>query len=745
MKNRRSNTFKAQLALTGGLVLLFAGCQTLTPNKATVDTEGTVGSGKVVGQKGGTAGQAGGGAATATANFDSKVTGTVVDANGKPLAGVQVNSFDGAKAVTGADGSFSLDVVGQDDLVVDFSVSGYLPRQMVTGVAAGATAELKAVLKPLDPNVVQVQAGKAATITSSDGQSILDIPEGALAANGAVRVTWMDPMPSNAFPESYGQLPGPLTTQAKDGPPLSLAPLGFSNIDFLNGAMLKPGAQATLKMKVNPDALTMAQKLNMPVDFNNPTTLQQPCYEYDRATGLWVNPATSKLEKDAQGNVWFIYTVHGAQAPANYTILQESTSGGGFVTGQKTVRVPRTETTYNVMIGGSVGASFTSRAALDAYCARRGCGRVETSSRTVYVDKIEDIFGKYLNGSVHEKSSNAQFNGAGLGGATVYHAADWFRGTTKGTNGAGQFSIPVSHTLNSLPVSGSSWRGANSTGGGYTMQIPTDGSVHANVQGGAITLAVSGPGGSTLVGGNSFSGDDTKTASRDTVVTVNNPAAPAYLSGGNRQATVPVAGRADLGTIKVLHDATGKVIEHTTATPDNDKTDHPHDGDGLVNATVNFGSADALTGRATTASGTGGAFKFTFLNNQAFPGTVSATYDSLSATSTGSYKLEFYTDSTVTLNMKGVFNSDAVGPATVTYKVDGVQYTKNVTLGADGVIKLTFSRDRSDDNLKFELVGLEAGNMVANKPFPTATLSPGDAASKDVDLVFKADAVKYRQ
>lgn len=741
MKNRRSNTFKAQLALTGGLVLLFAGCQTVTPNKATVDSEGTVGSGKVAGQKGGTAGQAG----AATVNFDSKVTGTVVDASGKPVAGVQVNSFDGAKAVTGADGSFSMDVVGQDDLVVDFSADGFLPRQLVTGVAAGGNAELKAVLKPLDPNVVQVQAGKAASITSSDGQSVLDIPAGALATNGAVRVTWMDPMPSDSFPESYGQLPGPLTTQAQDGPPLSLAPLGFSNIDFLNGAMLKPGAQATLRMKVNPDALTMAQKLNLPVDFNDPTTLQQPCYEYDRATGLWVNPATSKLEKDAQGNVWFVYTVHGQQAPANFKVLQESVSGGGFVTGHKTVQVPRTQTTYNVMIGGSVAASFTSKAALDNYCAHNSCNRVETSSHTVYVDKIEDIFGKYLNGSVHEKSSNDKFNGDGIGGATVHHAADWFRGTTKSTNGAGDFSIPVSHNLNSLPVSGSSWRGATSTGGGYTMHIPTDGSVHANVLGGSITVDVSGPGGSTIVGGKSFSGDDTKTASRDTVVTVNNPAAPAYLSGGNRQATVPVAGRADLGTIKVLHDATGKVIEHTTATPDNDKTDHPHDGDGLVNATINFGSADALTGRTTTASGTSGAFKFTFLNNQAFPGTVSAVYDNLTASSTGSYKLEFYTDSTVTLNMKGAFNADAVGPATIVYKVDGVQYTKQTTLGADGVLTLTFSRDRSDDNLKFELVSLEAGTMVANKPFPTADLSPGDKAAKDVDMVFKADAVKYHQ
>ncbi|HEY9723319.1 MAG TPA: carboxypeptidase-like regulatory domain-containing protein [Oscillatoriaceae cyanobacterium] len=310
MMDRKFQGIARNIALTGGLVLVFAGCQMTAPTTQP-QTEHNV--------------TAGGQTQVAT-QANASVSGLVTDANGKPLAGVEVNTYNGYRTTTDANGKYTIPAVAQSQLRLDFSKDGYLVHQAVTDVTSGQTGNINISLKPEDAKVTHITAAAGGSAVSSDGSSILDIPPGALSKDADVRVTWLDPMPSSNFTSPYGQLPGPLETKTLvDGSDsdqiVPLNPLGFSTVDL--SADLKPGAEATLKMKVNPAAL---QAVNGQINFSDPATLQQPCYEFDRATGLWVTPSTSKLEKDADGTVWFVYTLHSAQAaPANYVAL--STGG----------------------------------------------------------------------------------------------------------------------------------------------------------------------------------------------------------------------------------------------------------------------------------------------------------------------------------------------------------------------------------------------------------------------------------
>jgi hypothetical protein len=745
MNLRNTRSLTRHIALGSGLVMLFAGCQLAAPVKPNLGAEGTVTGatrGTVVkpGQAGagatganGAAGATGENGTGTGANVpvvaDAKVQGQVLDMAGKGVAGVEINTYNGFRAVSDAEGKFTIDAVGEEQLRLDFSKDGFLGRQIVTGVAAGMGATVSVTLKSLDGKVTSVDAEKGGTVTNTDGSSILEIPAGALMGDTKVRLTWMDPIPSEQFPTSFGELPGQLVTQTqpqgdKPGQSYVLPPLAFTNVEWV-GARLAPGAQAILKMKVNPEAVKRA---GTNIDFNNPATLQQPCYDYDRATGLWINPALSKLEKDANGDVWFIYTLRGADAPTNYKLLQ-TVSEGGFVTGKKTIRWTEQEARTGSTQRWEENPGGGGRWVTDYF----------TYYETVQKSRIEDLYGKYLSGKVTEKSANKALDGKGLDNATVYHNADWFSGTTKRTGGAGGFSIPVAHNVSGIGVNGASYKGANSAGGGWNMTINTDGHVKANIQGGSLAFSATN---SNLTGG-SWTGAVDQVASRESNVTLKAPAAPLYIVGSPKlTGEVPVKGTLDFGLLKVVRDLAGQVVEIVTASPDNAKTPHQNSGDGLDGVVVT-GLTDSATGETSKTSADGGKFKFALFGDKAAPASLHGDFKGFVAGDGPMTKIPVNTDSHYTLTLSGTFGSENVGQtATVTYTVDRIEYTKQVVMAADGTIKFVFARDKTDNKLDFAVKKVETVNMIAVAPFPNADLTPGGTEQGTAKLVYKDSAIK---
>ncbi|MDB5101780.1 MAG: hypothetical protein JWM80_6201 [Cyanobacteria bacterium RYN_339] len=536
MKKNRFTQGALPIAMASGLVVLFAGCQVAPVTNAPQQSESTVGGNKpntvkpgttnaqtpTQNQATGTTGTNGTTNTSTTTNPantstnpaaptvapNAKVTGRVVDANGNPIPGVQVNAVNGFKAVTDANGNYTIDVAGQDNLRLDFSKPGIVTRQSAVSVLANGTATLSPTMKVKSDTTAHINAASGGTVTSADGKAQLIIPPGALKGDADVTSTWLDPMPSDKYPSAYGELPGGMITRTlADGSQaaedVNMSPLAFAEVAF-KGNKLAPGAVATLRMKVNPEALKLAGDS---VDFNNPATLQQPCYDFDRTKGMWVNPSTSKLEKDADGTVWFVYTMHGADAPKNLWGILQVVTTGNYVTGQDTIYWTETEE-YVVTVGG----------------------HTEIRTRTVTRSRQVDLYGKQFAGTVKEASANAALNGQGLANATVRHETDFFGGTSKSTDSAGGFSIPMWHNTSSVSVSGASYFNANSSSGGFNMTINTDS--HLNVtlggawdakagSGEAVTLTYSNDGVSKSDTAN-FAPTKSYTFGRDTADDMNN-------------------------------------------------------------------------------------------------------------------------------------------------------------------------------------------------------------------------------
>lgn len=738
MKIRASRQMTRHIALAGGLVMLFAGCQVSTPTtQNNAQQQGL--TRKAPGTAGGTATTDGSQQAAPATN--ATVTGTVTDTAGKPVAGATVASFYGATTKTDENGKYSLNVVADDRLIVDVSDDSHVPRQMLTAVDEGGAATIDVTLKALDAahKTIGTTGGE---LVSSDGNSKIEFPAGALKGDTDVRVTWLDPMASDQFPEAYGQLPGPLLTQGQDTPPLNIPPLGFSRVD-LNGAGLAAGAQVTLKMKVDPKALQEAQNLQAGIDFNNPDSLQQPCYEYDRATGLWVNPATSKLEKDSNGDVWFVYTIHGDAQAKNFKVLQ-AVSQGGFVVGHKTIQVPETRLDHwKVEVGGAVWKTFSTESAVDYFCDHGGScwsGTKQAVYKTVMVDRIEDIFGFNLTGHVKERSSNPAYNNDAIGGARVPHGSDYFGGTVKYTGGGGNFTVPVAHENSRVWVGAASWRGASGNGG-WEQVINTDGRVTANVVGGSLGASISN---SNLNSGN-WSGSINSVASRDSSIRLNPPAAPLRILGNpTLQGSVPVNGTLNFGTITIVRDFGGRVTEQVTGGDNANQPNKAVNGEGLPGATVTFSPAD-INGNTTATTGGDGGFGFTLLGNQTPAPTASASFFATGGSGPLA-NIPVNTDSSVTLTLNGTnseFNSAEVGQqVTLTYTVDGVSYTKTYTADATGSVTLTFARDKQDNSLQFAVTGIKMADMTSTGQLPSATLRPGDKKSAQASVAFVGGTAK---
>lgn len=775
MKKNRLKSQQVQIAMAAGALVVFAGCQGTPVTKAPID-ESTVGgpaglakaplngntpvapgqsnanqanpdqttSGAVGAGPGETAFQPGqvnagnpaaqpgtpaaaqpGTPAAVAVVPDAKVSGRVLDVNGKPIAGMRVNTYNGFTAVTDERGNFTIDVKGQDGLRLDMSKPGYLNRQVNVSVSAGEIGNVNLAMKPLDAKVTTISAATGGSAFSADGKSQMIFPPGALTKDSDVRLTWMDPMPSANFPHAFGELPGPLVTRtlpsgagAGDGEEVTIPPIAFTALEFTRGR-LAPGAQATLRMKVNPEALRLAGDN---IDFNNPVTLQQPCYDFDRATGLWTKPALSKLEKDADGTVWFIYTVRGDEAPKNFFNLLQAVSTGGYVTGQQLVTWPEQEDyTYNDSVyqswpgGGGSWVTVT-----------------RTATRTVTRSRYDDLFGKQFTGNVTERSSNSALNNQPLAGATVSHQQDFYGGTSKTTDGGGSFTVPMWHNTGSVSVSGARYFSANSTGGGFNMVVPTDGSVKANILGGSLAMSAS----NSNLSAESWTGAINKVASRASAITIAGPTAPVYLreAGKASTGTVPVAGVLDLGQFTLLRDYVMRVKEFVVGTDNARQPNRAVHDSNLAGAAMS-GFTDYLTGATSGTSGSDGSFKFTLLANAAAP-KVDADFRGARGSAVASGTITLKTDSSLTLtltepNSAAVISGESV---TVKYTVDDVKYqvVRNLT---GKKLTLVFARDTADNALKVQIDSIESAEAII-KVIPAA-VNLGVADNKDQDVVMK--------
>ncbi|MFP5501798.1 MAG: hypothetical protein ACLGIN_04860, partial [Candidatus Sericytochromatia bacterium] len=333
------------------------------------------------------------------------------------------------------------------------------------------------------------------------------------------------------------------------------------------------------------------------------------------------------------------------------------------------------------------------------------------------------------------------------------------------------FDIPMWHNSSGVGVSSSRWRGASSTGGGYNMTIPTDGTLKYHVMGGSLNLTATR---SNVANGarGASAAPRSEVAARDSKIAFAAPAAPLYVrnaTGGAATLTgdVPVRGTLDLGVLKVAKDMLGKVIERVTTDPDNGPARSAgaasssvlaSDGAGLGGTAIT-GFTDTFTGATSTRTGSDGSFKFALLGNDAGP-VVSGAFQGLNASDSSAltttnnvegaaqgqpYTMEIRTDATYELTLKGVFTAaDAGKELTLTYEVDGGTFKKTVTLNEAGKINFTFARDTSDNRLSFKLIKGENADMILeNLPQPS-TLTPGGSDAGEAELKFKAGAVKYR-
>ncbi|MEB3330725.1 MAG: carboxypeptidase-like regulatory domain-containing protein, partial [Candidatus Sericytochromatia bacterium] len=717
---------------------------------------------------------------------DATVKGRLVDTAGNPVADAEVNAYEGFRTYTGADGRFSIGVLSRNDLRLDFSKPGFLDRQVTVSLQPGDTSELEVTVKPLDAKVTPIVASMGGVAVSSDGRAQLRVPPGALTGDSNVRLTWMDPMPSDAFPFAHGELPGPLLTRATaDGEQadeeFTIPPLSFTLVD-LETAKIAPGQQLELRMRINPEALKLAGDN---IDFGNPATMQQPCYDFDRALGLWVNPATARLERDADGTAWTVYTMHSRGTVPNFFNLLQTVSTGSHVSTTNTVtwqeavnyqeqvwdrvqvarRVPRTERQYvtwreRVQVRERYNPGNGWRTRTVTRWETRGEWRTRTVWDTVNVwenvarwvnrtrmenrSRTDNVYGLNFSGRVREESANASLNGRPLAGATVRHQQDFFGSTTKTSDGSGTFSIPMWHNSSAPNIGGATFFDASSTSGGWDMAVNTDSRLAVGPAGPDFTQAHYGEtfridyriDGVLRSENVTFPGMRFWTFGRDArdnvnnfeLVGLSNPTFVYVPEGSLPSVSLRPGGQDGLGLRVYNRPAnTGLVTERSSNSALN--------GRPLAGATVSH-NADFF-GATTKTSGTDGRFTIPYFN--ALTRVTGASF--FDASGTGGLNPVVDTDARVRLRLTGDFDPALNGAEqfVLKYRIDGREVTETVTFNPER--QLLFGRDASDNFNNFELVSLQNAIFLYEPEggrMPTANVRPGGTATIEAKVQFVA-------
>lgn len=693
---------------------------------------------------------------------DAKITGRVVDTKGAPIEGITVNTYYGFKATTGADGKFTIDVKAEPDVRLDLNGPKHLNRQVALSVIPGEVGELNVTLKALDPKLIPVTAAAGGNLVNSDGSAELRIPPGALTQDGAVRLTWMDPMPSDQFPFAHGELPAPLVTRSLPngedaGEAFNIPPIAFTNVQ-LTHARIAPGAQLELRMRVNPNALDLAGRN---IDFANPATLQQPCYDFNRAMGVWGEPATSRVERDADGTAWFVYTMRGQGATPNlFNLLQyPRVRGNNLVTGSQVVSWQENVTRWawrtvywsepvDVWVddpggGGSWVTQWVQREGQEQY----------SYTERVTRSRVDYFRGKDFIGQVLETSSNSSLNGRPLAGATVRHEQDFRGATTKTSDGNGEFVIPMWHNSPSVSVNGAGFGNAQSTVRGRKLRQATGFVMDVNTDS-EVRLAPSGPDFGSAHYGRQFQvqyridgavRNETVTFGpnrdwifgRDTSDNVNNYALVSvsndtftYVPEGSLPSTdLSPGGTATYGLRMYNRVAnTGRVTERSSNSALN--------GQPLVGATVRHNTD--FFGATQKVTGAGGSFTIPLYNATTQVG--GASYYNASAPS-GGFDMTIDTDSRLNLTLTGDFNPalHSNEEFEITYRIDGRQVTETVTFNPGR--GFSFGRDAGDNMNNWELVSLQ-NPMFLYEPsagvLPTSSLRPGATGAHSLRVKFVA-------
>ncbi|MEB3284000.1 MAG: carboxypeptidase-like regulatory domain-containing protein [Candidatus Sericytochromatia bacterium] len=267
----------------------------------------------------------------------AEISGIVKDLAGKAVPGAVVR-VGNQTAVTSNDGRYKL-TVGSASLVnVKVSKTGYILRDSSIPVSKDQKLVLDVALVKADQNITRISSAIGGTARSADGSAELILPPGALKGDADVRVTWLKPIADPKTPAAFRlqqtdangdlsvtelndtELPGPLETMEYQNRRY-FSPVSFADVAMSNG--LQAGASAQLRMAVDPQ---VAQAMLSAGDLTESNMGQEifPCFSWNADTSVWDKPALSKVERDADGKYWFVYTVRAnnmTAAPAAYRQL----------------------------------------------------------------------------------------------------------------------------------------------------------------------------------------------------------------------------------------------------------------------------------------------------------------------------------------------------------------------------------------------------------------------------------------
>ncbi len=247
------------------------------------------------------------------------VSGVVTDSSGAVLPGVAV-SAGSATTTTAANGTFSLSVAAQSNLVVDFSKSGYLETSKALTSTAGTASHVSAALmamaamQPLDATMGgSVMGARGASLTA--GPAALVDPTGN-PVTGMVQVALTPLSPS--VPGELAAYPGALVGSTTGGAPSLLQTYGVLSVTAMqNGQELQvaPGQTVTVTIPVVATGTT-------------PLPPTQDLWSFNLATGTWDHEGTAQLVGTAYTAQLSHFSYHNIDAAI---VMGEATCVTGLV------------------------------------------------------------------------------------------------------------------------------------------------------------------------------------------------------------------------------------------------------------------------------------------------------------------------------------------------------------------------------------------------------------------------------
>ena len=248
-----------------------------------------------------TAPGAGASANVVAADGTGSIGGTVVSLDGKPVGGAVVTTPDGASAVTGEDGSFSIDGLAPTDrLAVDVSAPGFASTLRIYRVVPGEqlSREIRVIPEGEPVTIIAGQGG----VVPFGGEGSVEVPANAFAGVSPdepviVRVDYYDP----ADPERFRAAPGDFSGIEEDGSESVLSSNGMVSV-------------RAASVRGEPLVLAEEQVLRVNVPGRSPTTCRWGLYRLDSTTGRWIlvrpvaapAPGTTTTWVDAAGVRWNI-------------------------------------------------------------------------------------------------------------------------------------------------------------------------------------------------------------------------------------------------------------------------------------------------------------------------------------------------------------------------------------------------------------------------------------------------------